>query len=241
MTFVDLHSHYLPGIDDGVRTLEDGIALCQGLRGIGFGTVMATPHIRTAMFENRKAGVEHAHARFCEAAAGAANMPALGLGAEHFFDDVFWTLFQRGEAVPYPGGKAALVELPRERIPMRLEHCFFEMRVRGVRPILAHPERYRPLFRKSTELEPLRRAGAIPLLDLMSLAGKYGRRPRKAAERLLAEGAYYAACSDAHKPSDVPIVAEGIALLRKRIGDGPAEAFLSTHPQRILDGTADYE
>ena len=58
--YVDLHCHYLPGIDDGVRTFEEGVALCRGLRDIGYRRVVATPHIRTAMFPNTKAGLRAA-------------------------------------------------------------------------------------------------------------------------------------------------------------------------------------
>lgn len=239
--FVDLHSHYLPGIDDGVRTLEEGVELCRRLRQAGFGTVMATPHIRTAMFDNRRPGLEGAHAAFAERCGAGSDLPALGLGAEHFFDDVFWGLFERGQAVPYPGGKAILVELPRERLPLRLERFFFEMRLRGVRPVLAHPERYRPFFKRSDAIDPLIDAGALPLLDLMSLTGKYGRSPRKAAERMVDEGVYYAACSDAHRPADVALVEEGIALLRRRVGDSEAEELLGANPRRILAGDADFD
>lgn len=241
MPFVDLHSHYLPGIDDGVRTFDEGLELVRNLASIGFGTVMATPHIRTAMFENRKPGVTRAHAEFVDKAQTQSDeLPELGLGAEHYFDDVFWGLFQRGEAVPYPGGKAALVELPRERIPVGLAQCFFQMRVKGVHPVLAHPERYRPFFKKSEGVEALVQSGALPLLDLMSLTGKYGRRPRKAAERLLDEGLYYAACSDAHRPKDVKVVEKAIATLRKRVGDAEAEALLDANPRRILAGNAEF-
>lgn len=239
--FVDLHSHYLPAIDDGVRTFDEGLELVRNLASIGFVTVMATPHIRTAMFENRKPGVEKAHAAFvAEARARDADLPELGLGAEHYFDDVFWGLFQRGEAVPYPGGKAALVELPRERIPVGLAQCFFQMRLKGVHPVLAHPERYRPFFKKSDGIAALVQAGALPLLDVMSLVGKYGRAPRKAAERLLGEGLYYAACSDAHRPKDVKIVEKAIGVLRKRVGDAEAEAMLGANPRSILAGTAEF-
>ena len=239
--FVDLHSHYLPGIDDGVDTFEEGLELCRRLRALGFGTVMATPHIRTAMFDNRRPELEAAHEAFCARAAGTDGLPDLGLGAEHFFDDVFWVLFRRAEALPYPGAKAMLVELPRERLPLRLERAFFQMRLEGIRPVLAHPERYRPFFKRSDELDRLIDVGALPLLDLMSLTGKYGRAPRRAAERMLDEGLYYAACSDAHRPADVPVVREALAALRRRIGDSEAEELLAANPRRILAGDADFE
>lgn len=236
MGYVDLHCHYLPGLDDGVRTLEEGVALCQGLHRLGYTRVMATPHIRTAMYENRKPALEAAHARFRDATARTAAMPEMGLGAEHYFDDVFWDLFRHGQAVPYTGGKAALVEFPSQRMPLRVDHRLFEMQVRGVRPVIAHPERYPFLFSGTDALDPLLDVGALPLLDIMSLTGRYGRRPRKAAERMLDEGVYFAACSDAHRPADVDTVAEGIARLRSLVGEAEAEALLGDRPQRILDG-----
>ena len=118
-------------------------------------------------------------------AGGLPRMPALGLGAEHFFDDVFWRLFQNGEVVPYPGGHAALIELPGRSLPVGIDRYLFEMRIRGLRPVLAHPERYQLCFSHSTHLQPLQRAGVLPLLDLMSLVGRYGRRPKRTRRECL--------------------------------------------------------
>lgn len=235
--YVDLHSHYVPSVDDGVRSHDEGVALCQGLRAAGFSMVVATPHIRTAMFENRRDPLAEAHQAFVAEAEGAANMPVLGLGAEHYFDDVFWRLFEKGEALPYPGGKSALVELPRDRLPHGLAQAFFRMKVAGVHPVLAHPERYRPFFETTDAMDPLLDVGALPLLDVMALTGKYGKAPQRAAERMLDEGVYYAACSDAHKPADAPIVAEAIALLEKRVGAEEKDFLLFHGPRDILAGT----
>lgn len=234
--WVDLHCHYLPAIDDGVRTLEEGVALCRRLRDAGFSMVVATPHIRTAMFDNRRPGLEAAYAAFVEATRDAAGMPATGLGAEHFFDDVFWGLFAEGEAVPYPGGHAALVELSERSLPLGLDHRFFEMQVRRVRPVLAHPERYQAFWKSTDALAPLVDVGALPLLDLMSLVGKYGRRAKKAAERILSDGLYYAACSDCHRPHHVDLVQDAVARLRRLVGAEEADALLGEHPRRILRG-----
>ncbi len=238
--YVDLHSHYVPAVDDGVKTAEDGVALCTGLASIGFSMVVATPHIRSGMFPNEREGLEQAFTRFAADHAQDAQMPVLGLGAEHYFDDVVFNLFLGGKALPYPGGKAALVELPTDSFPRGLPRCFFQLRMKGIQPVLAHPERYRPLFRKTDPLDDLVEAGALPLLDIMSLTGKYGRRPKKAAERMLDEDVYYAACSDAHRPKDVPVVAKGIAILKKRVGEKLAHELLSTNPRHILAGTAEY-
>ena len=238
--FVDLHSHYVPGVDDGVKTLEEGVALCEGLHQVGFSMVVATPHIRSVMFPNERSALERAHGEFCAVTADRPGMPVLGLGAEHFFDDVVFGLFRDGGALPYPGGHAALVELPPEAIPRGLDRCFFDMKVRGMQPVLAHPERYRPLFKRTDPLDALVDSGALPLLDIMSLVGRYGRRPKGAAERMLKEDVYYAACSDAHRPSDVALVSDAIKRLAQLVGDERTQELLALNPRRILNGTAQY-
>jgi protein-tyrosine phosphatase len=235
-SFVDLHCHYLPAVDDGVRTHDEGVELCQALARLGYTTVTATPHIRTAMFENRKPDLMQRFEHFCEQTKNTPDMPELLLGAEHFCDDIFWGLFERDQALPYTGGKAALIELPPDQVPLGLDERVFRMQVRGVRPVLAHPERYPSLFSSSVPIERALEMGAVALLDLMSLTGKYGRRPRHTAERMLEEGLYYAACSDCHRPADVEHVAEGIERLRDLMGDEQTEGMLSEGPLAILRG-----
>ncbi len=236
MGLVDLHCHYLPDVDDGVRTREEGIELLRGLKGLGYELVIATPHIRQAMFDNRKAPLEEAFAAFDRSCTGDAGLPARGLAAEHFFDDVFWSLFQAKETLPYPGGKAALVEFAYESIPVHVDRRFFDMNRAGIRPVLAHPERYSAAWKSTDPLEPFLNMGVVPLLDVMSLTGKYGRQAQRAAERMLDEDVYYAACTDSHKPSDVPIVREAIKTLVDLIGEDDAEELLSDRPRRILEG-----
>jgi protein-tyrosine phosphatase len=237
--FVDLHCHYLPRIDDGVRTFDDGVALCRGLAELGYTFVVATPHIRTAMFENRRAGILTASKDFAAKTDALDGMPMLGVGAEHFFDDVFWDLLGKKDIVPYPGGRAALVEFAPEGFPIGVERRLFEMQVRGIRPVIAHPERYAPLYRETDPIDPILDAGGLPLLDLMSLVEHYGTQPRLAAERMLEEGVYYAACTDCHRPDDVARVREAIERLRELVGDDETDELLAVNPRRILDGTAD--
>ncbi len=128
------------------------------------------------MFDNEKRGLETAFAGVAEHLRGAA-VPLLGLASEHFFDDVFWTRFERGEVLPYPGGSAILVELHPDRWPRGLAERFFQMQLRGIRPVLAHPERYAPLASETEPLDPLLDAGALRSSITMSLVGRYGDRP----------------------------------------------------------------
>jgi protein-tyrosine phosphatase len=237
--YVDLHCHYLPGIDDGVRTMEEGVELCLGLARLGYAKVVATPHMRTALFENSRSDIERTFQQFQSDASEIEDLPELDFASEHYLDDVFWARFEARLIAPYPGGHAALVELPPESFPLGIERRFFAMNVRRVRPVLAHPERYAPLFRASDAIDPLLDVGVLPLLDLMSLVGRYGRAPARAAERMLEEGVYFGACSDAHRPSDVALVGEALLRLRALVGEDEADELLRDNPRRILDGRFD--
>lgn len=239
---IDLHCHYVPGVDDGVRTLDESQRLLTGLKALGYGRVIATPHIRSGMFENRRPGLEKAFDELLGVLGTRpdtehAELPRVGLAAEHYFDDVFVGLVGAKEALPYPGGKAVLVEFHYELWPRGIERQLFKLEVAGLVPVLAHPERYRELEKRSDALEALLDHGALSLLDLMSLVGKYGERSRRTAERLLEEGLYDAACTDCHRPEDVEHVARAIERLRSLLGAEDAEALLSTSPAAILDGT----
>lgn len=236
--YIDLHCHYLPAIDDGVKTMEEGLALCQQLHRIGYSKVVATPHIRSDIWPNRREPLQRLFAEFENFASKSQDpIPELGLAAEHFCDDIFWRLIGEQQALPYPGGHAALIEFSTDRLPVNVAEMFFRINVKGIRPVLAHPERYKPLFRHTDPISQLLEMGTLPLLDLMSLAGKYGRKPKNAAHRMLEEDVYYAACSDCHCPDDVKRVQQAIEILDQDFGPQRVAQLLIHGPQQILDGS----
>jgi protein-tyrosine phosphatase len=235
--FVDLHCHWISSIDDGARTFEEGLAMLRGLREVGFDSVVATPHMRPGMFDNDRSSLLRAYDAMRPVLDGQRDLPSVHLSSEHFFDDVVFGRLLRGEALPYPGNKAVLVEFGHGAFPIRAQHRFFDLRRAGLVPVLAHPERYESVWKDDTCLDPLLDAGADLLLDICALVGKYGRQPQRAAEKLLAEGAYEAACSDAHRPADVAIVARGIERLEELIGVSESKRLLSDGPKGILGVT----
>jgi protein-tyrosine phosphatase len=237
--FIDLHCHWVAGIDDGARTTRDSFDLLMGLREIGFDQIVATPHMRPGMFDNDDASLRRAYDATCAELSSASGLPELGLSSEHFFDDVVFNRFMEGQVLPYPGGHAALVEFPNHAFPTRVTHRFFDLRRRRIRPVLAHPERYEPVWRDPESLAPLLDGGALMLLDVAALAGKYGRTPRRVAEELLEEGYYYAACSDAHSARDVADVKKGIDLMFDQLGREDATFMLVDGPRSILEGRVD--
>ena len=235
--YVDLHCHWIAAIDDGARSVADGIALLRGLRDAGFDTVVATPHMRPGMFDNDRPGLEQAYAamlQHLEQAQAAGPLPEVHLASEHFFDDVVFQRLMKGQGLPSPGQGAALIEFPPRAFPVRCQARFFDLRRAGLVPVVAHPERYEPVWADDECLTPLLDAGAHLLLDVCALGGKYGRLAQRAAEKLLEEEAYEAACSDAHRPSDVPGVVTAIERLHALVGKPEAERLLSEGPRAIL-------
>ena len=234
--FVDLHSHWVAAIDDGARDVEGSLALVRGLHEVGFDTIVATPHMRPGMFDNTAVDLRRAYDRTVAALASARGLPERHLSSEHFFDDIVFQRIVGGDALPYPGGHAVLVEFPSRAFPLRVADRFFDLMRRRVRPVIAHPERYEPVWSDPSVLDPLLDGGAVLLLDVASLAGKYGRAPRKAAEQLVEAGYYQAACSDAHGVKDVKDVAEGIKRLFDQLGEEEASFLLVDGPREILEG-----
>ncbi len=254
--FVDLHCHWIAAIDDGARTVDEGLAMLRGLHQAGFDAVVATPHMRPGMFDNDRASIERAFAAMKPALSAAGALPSVHLGSEHFFDDVVFGRLVRGEAVPYPrltgepdtvaaeGASPAaspvrrpvLVEFGPTAFPVRVQHRLFDLRRAGLVPVLAHPERYEPVWRDDKCLDAVLDAGAHLLLDICALVGKYGRAPQRAAEKLLEDDAYEAACSDAHKPRDVELVVQAIERLEALVGGAEARRLLADGPRGILGG-----
>ena len=234
--FIDLHCHYVPGIDDGAGTHADGVAMLRGLGSIGFSRVIATPHTRPGMFDNTRATISAAFEHFKAALPTGEALPELALSSEHYFDDVVFQRLLKDEALPYPGGKAALLEFYQIDFPPMIQHRLFDLRSRGLLPVIAHPERYHCLWRSPDLLEALVDSGSAALLDVASLIGKYGKKTQECAEILLERGLYHAACSDAHRPSDVAEVARGIERLRELYGDEEVTFMLREGPESLLAG-----
>lgn len=251
--FVDLHCHWIAAIDDGVKTTDASRALLRGLHDVGFDVVVATPHMRPGMFDNDRRALKRAYEATRDALQGDARdtlapLPELHLASEHWFDDVVFARLVGGEGLPYPwlGPNAApsaahakskrgvLVEFPPRAFPARIERRLFDLSRAGLRAVLAHPERYEPVWKNDACLDPLLDAGAVLLLDVCSLVGKYGRASQQAAEKLLDDEAYEAACSDAHRPEDVAVVAQAIEVLERRVGRDEAERLLRDAPRGIL-------
>jgi protein-tyrosine phosphatase len=234
--FVDLHCHWLSGIDDGAPSDDEGLAMLERLYALGFSTVVATPHMRPGMFDNRREDLVSAFERMEPSVRARTGVPEVRLSSEHYFDDVVYERLMTGSALPYPGGRAVLLEFWGNEFPTAVLHRLFDLRQRGLLTVIAHPERYRALWRSPDVLERLVDSGAAALLDTAALVGKYGREPKQCAVELLERGLYHAACSDAHRTTDVAEVEKGMRWIAERYGEDEIDFLFARGPAAILAG-----
>jgi protein-tyrosine phosphatase len=231
----DLHAHLITGVDDGAESVEESHAMLDGLADLGYWRVAATPHFSHPLFGSPpRALVEERVADLVRERGDAP--PRLVPGAEiHITESFRDSAVSRGLPV-YGQTKALLVEFAFQpgSIPNGVEQVFFEMQVRGGIVVIAHAERYPDVQRSSQRVEALRRTAVIQV-NLMSVIGKYGRKPRNAAWKLLERGLVDVLATDLHRAADLPDVARALGEIADWDSE-QLELLVSTNPALLLDG-----
>lgn len=211
----DLHSHILPGIDDGARSLEDSLAMLRLLGNLGYRKVIATPHVMTGVYPNTIHTIRKAEARLRSSDGFDALDVSLQVAAEYMLDEGFAGLLASGELLAF-GEAWVLVECSFLQPWPGYRELLFELQLQGYTPVLAHPERYPYWQADSRELDALSDAGVLFQVNLMSLAGRYGSRVRRHSERLLKEGRVSFLGSDLHTVSTAADLIRGLESVSVR-------------------------
>ncbi len=229
---VDVHCHLVPGIDDGSRSLEESLEMARALVDMGYGRIAVTPHIRPGVFNNTPEIIWARVAELQEHLAAAHIPLSIEGGAEHFFDPELPARL----APPYGWGKKRstfLVELPHNQPPPRaVPDVFFRFRVKGMKIILAHPERYK---NPEAWLGALREQGTLSQVSLSSLGGKFGNTSKNAARSLVERDLVDLLATDAHSVRDVLLSKEGLTWLEKARGPKEALRLTSDVPRALLE------
>ena len=198
----DMHSHLLPGLDDGAETLAHSLDLLRALRALGFRKLVMTPHIMGDFYKNTPAGIRAAlhELRAAAQAAGLCDV-ALECAAEYYLDEFLGRKLADGtEMLTFGGDKRYLLfETSYLNEPLNLFDIIFELKAQGYRPVLAHPERYTYLYGRFAEIEKLRQNhGVLLQVNLNSLAGYYSPAAKKVAEQLIDAGLVDFVGTDTH-------------------------------------------
>jgi tyrosine-protein phosphatase YwqE len=185
---VDMHSHILPGIDDGSPDLETSVLLVRGLYDLGISTCIATPHIIGALYPNNHQTIEAALGKLQKALV-MANVPMqVTAAAEYMLDDYFMELLQKPEPLRTLHDNWLLTEIPYTTEPVNLPEMVFHIITGGYQPVLAHPERYLYFHNDLRYYKKLKDLGFILQVNLLSLTGYYGKPVASAAKYILKEG-----------------------------------------------------
>lgn len=240
---IDIHSHLLPGIDDGPQQLEDAVAMALAYVADGVTHVVATPHVFPGRYENVRSSIHTEYTRFA-AALARLNIPLqLSFAGEVRLTPEALDLLAQGE-LPYLDGpegklKALLLEMPDGQVPLGADQFVNLLRRQGITPVIAHPERNRGVMERPDRMHPFVEAGCQLQLTAGSLLGEFGRKAQSTAQKLLDAGWVHVVASDAHSLNRrPPRMKAAREWLVKHYGEVVSMQLTLTGPGRLLGPAA---
>jgi tyrosine-protein phosphatase YwqE len=208
---VDIHSHLIPGIDDGAQTFEQTKRLVKALQGFGVSQFITTPHTMFHVWDNSKESILSSKDQTTfELEKNGIRVP-FRAASEYLMDDQFVKLFQKEELLTLKDNYV-LVEMSYLNAPMQLYDILFDLQVAGYIPVLAHPERYIFYHNNFDEYVKLKQVGCLFQLNLLSVVGYYGGPITKITEQLLQKGMYDFVGSDVHHDKHITFFDEKVKL-----------------------------
>ncbi len=194
---VDLHSHVLPGIDDGAQTVEDSAVLIREMMDMGIKKIIATPHVMADYYRNNAQTINAALATLRQHLTSEGIDVEIEAAAEHYFDEFFMNLIDT-DALMLINNKYVLFEMSFASKPHNVLPTVNKLTEKELIPIMAHPERY-PYFTVQ-EAEQLRSWGCRMQINTISLTGYYGKGVKESAEAFIDAGLVDFISSDMHHP-----------------------------------------
>lgn len=181
---VDIHSHLIPGIDDGARTMDESIAMLAKFESLGYKKVITTPHIMSEVYPNNSERIREGLDKVRENASQVGLSIEIDAAAEYYFDETLEFRVKEKNFMTFGDG-FVLIEFAFHHAPMFEDKLFFDMQMAGYKPVLAHFERYLYYLGSTERALELREKGVKIQMNLNSLTGHYGNEVRKQAERLI--------------------------------------------------------
>ena len=194
---IDMHAHLLPNIDDGVKDYDEAINIIESMQKMGFKKVIITPHIKTGHFNNTKQSIEEEFEKLQEQVNELNINIKLDFAAEYYYDEYFLEKIEQNDLLLI-NDEYLLFELSYHTPPHHLEETLMKIKKMGIRPVLAHPERYPYLFKKLHKINDLKALGLLIQINANSLSGFYGKKPQRMAKQLINQGMVDFIASDMH-------------------------------------------
>jgi tyrosine-protein phosphatase YwqE len=204
---VDLHSHFIPGIDDGSQNMEESLTLLRGMADLGYKKVITTPHIMVDAYKNTPEIITSGLEDVRQAIVQAGIEIEIDAAAEYYLDDGFLPLLEKGNLMPV-NDKYLLFETSYISKPLQLEEMIFEIGAAGYTPLMAHPERYRYIRNPEKEYTRLKDLGVKFQVNLNSFGGHYGKSAQTLVSFIKEKGMIDFLGSDVHHKKQVETLSE---------------------------------
>lgn len=195
---VDMHSHLLPALDDGLKSMEETIEFIKELNNLGFKKLICTPHILSDVHPNSPSTILPKLAEVQQALIDNNIDVKIEAAAEYMIDHEFEQAIKRGDKLLTFGKNFILVEMSYLAASPNFDQVIFDLRVAGLQPIIAHPERYNYYHHQFNQYQKMKDMGCWFQLNLLSLSGYYGKQIKKVSEKLIAEGMIDLVGTDMH-------------------------------------------
>jgi len=195
---IDIHAHILPGVDDGPKTIQDSMRMIRQAQETGVEAVCVTPHLLNHVTPALDAAINSSFELVRRQAQESGLKVRLSLGSEIYVRPDIIALRRHSFFSLDQTGRYVLIELPLGRLPLGTDRLVYDLRLEGITPVIAHPERSLVKTDQLQQVEGLVRQGALMQVNAGSMLGGFGRHPRRMAERLLELGLVHVVASDAH-------------------------------------------
>lgn len=217
----DLHSHLLPGIDDGVNDLEEAVKVLSHMASLGYRKVITTPHIMQDVYPNSRETILTLLPQVKEAARNAGLTIEIAAAAEYYLDEAFMELLKTPEQLLTFGDNYLLFETNMMSRPMALEEAIFQLQSHGIKPVMAHPERVQYILAEPQLLQELAQKGLRYQINLGSFAGYYRKEAKLLAEAMAKKGMVSFLGSDCHKIQHARMIEKAFVNRKIRHCEGP--------------------
>ena len=205
-SFVDIHSHLLPGIDDGAKDIDTSIALILKMASYGIKNFITTPHVLGNVYPNSTAVIkEKLTVVQKELEKREIKGISIQAAAEYMLDEEFSALLEQKDILVLKDNYI-LVEMSYFSAPMNLYELLFNIQLKGYKPVLAHPERYNFYHSDFKSYYKLKQAGCLFQLNLLSLTDQYGKGVQKISKKLLKENLYDFVGTDTHHQNHLALL-----------------------------------
>lgn len=211
---VDIHSHLLPGIDDGAKTIEESLDLLYQFEGLGYKKVITTPHVIHDFYPNTPAIIRQKLTEVQEAAAKNGLSIKVEAAAEYYLDEYFYALLDKPKELLTFGPNYILFETGFINQPAILFDAIFKMKSAGLQPVFAHPERYTYVQGNYPLAAEVVERGALLQININSLTGYYSPAVKKTAEKLIDDNMVSFLGSDLHNERHMEVL-KGSAINKK--------------------------